>query len=424
MDLQKVSAAKLWLISAPPNPAASDGPRSLPYLAHALYALVPVESSVVPSMTCDTSWRIYVNPGWLDTTSVPDVGRELAHVIWHLLSDHAARAHEQGVDSLTAAAWSRATDASIAQTLDANELVPTTLPTARRQGLPSGRSAEEYFALLSLLPAGGESSPGRPARQDNDVAKGCGSGADGVRRSHELPEDVDAEGLTRADAEQIRNRVAIDFIEHAGVRGDTSGGALRWAQHILEPTIAWQPILAGAVRRAIGWAAGRGDYTYRRPSRRSSSVSGIVLPGQQRPIPRISIVIDTSASVDDRLLERALGEIDGALLGLGVAGSQVTVYSVDAAAHRGQRVRRARDAVLTGAGGTDMRLGLAAASVERPRPDLIMVLTDGDTPWPQSPPTGSAVVIALLGRQGDTLPPTPRWAVRVECRIDGWRRGR
>ena len=38
-DATKLSAAKLWLISAPSSSAGPDSPRGLTYLAHALYAL-------------------------------------------------------------------------------------------------------------------------------------------------------------------------------------------------------------------------------------------------------------------------------------------------------------------------------------------------------------------------------------------------
>ena len=142
----------------------------------------------------------------------------------------------------------------------------------------------------------------------------------------------------------------------------------------------WEPLLAGAVRRAAGWANGRTDYTYARPSRRQSSAPRILLPGMRRPVPRIAVVVDTSGSVDDVLLGRALGEVDGALRGLGVSDSSVTVFSCDAAVHQVQRVRRARDARLAGGGGTDMRVGIKVAHDQRPRPDVIVVFTDGETP--------------------------------------------
>ena len=189
------------------------------------------------------------------------------------------------------------------------------------------------------------------------------------------------------DARDIRRRVAIDYCEHQQQhgRGSTPGDAWRWAKQILEPRVRWEPLLAGAVRRAAGWANGRTDYTYTRPSRRQSTSPRILLPGLRRPVPQVAVVVDTSGSVDDVLLGRALGEVDGALRGLGVTDSSVSVYSCDAAVHQVQRVRRAKDAKLAGGGGTDMRVGIRAASAQRPRPDLIVVFTDGDTPWPETP---------------------------------------
>jgi hypothetical protein len=64
-----------------------------------------------------------------------------------------------------------------------------------------------------------------------------------------------------------------------------------------------------------------------------------------------------------------------------------------------------------------MRAGLSAAGDLRPRPDVIVVFTDGYTPWPAAAPPGAAVIAALLGRDGYTMPPTPNWARRIECRL-------
>ena len=171
------------------------------------------------------------------------------------------------------------------------------------------------------------------------------------------------------------------------------------------------------MRRAVGWTNGNTDYTYSRRSRRQSALPNVVLPGTRRPIPNVALVIDTSGSADDELLGRALGEVYGALRGLGVTGSSVTVLACDAAGHTVARVRNARDAKLAGGGGTDMRVGIAEAGLLRPRPDVIVVFTDGYTPWPDQPPLGSAVIAAMLGRPGTVLPPCPSWAKRIDCRL-------
>lgn len=419
MDLEKIAAAKLWLVSPPPTSGATsaDSPRDLPYLAHALYALIPVACEDVPRMTCDEWWRVYVNDGWLDNATVPEVGQELAHLVWHLLADHTGRARSQGVDRATATSWGTAADATIAHTLAPDALKPEDLPTAIGLGLKDGHAAEEYYAQLSNLPVTQNDSVAGGQLEAQD---GCGSGSDGMSRSNEFGPETDIGAVARFEADEIRRKVVIEYQRRRGRRGNSPGEAERWVKHILQPEVPWEPLLSGAVRRAVGWAAGRGDFTYTRPSRRASALPGIVLPGQHRPVPKVSIIIDTSASVDDVLLARALGEVDGALQALGVAGANLTIYSVDAAVHSVQNVRRASDVKLVGAGGTDMRVGFGAIDDERPRPDVVICLTDGDTPWPSAPPPGAAVIIALLGRSDrDFRTPTPAWATRIECVLEG-----
>lgn len=429
--LDRLAAAKLWLITEPDSPGLDDarsrslldqrmrsrslldhrGLPGLAYLAHALYALVPVLTEDVETMSVDEHWRVYVHPGWLTASDVPTVAGELAHVTWHLLLDHADRARDQHVDARTAKPWHEAADLTVRQILDGGAIA-SELPYVT--GMAPGRSAEEYFAIIS----------GLPATLDDELCDiegppvACGSGCDGLRRDHELPPGADAGEVEPEEARHIRRRVAIEFTEHCTRIGTDPGDAGRWAKQILEPTIAWEPLLAGAVRRAAGWAHGHAEYTYARPSRRAGAVKGIVLPSTRRPMPSVAMVIDTSGSVDDTLLSRALAEVDGALRALGVSGQAVSVISCDVAATQPARIRWARDVRLAGGGGTDMRVGIRAAAALRPRPDLVVVLTDGYTPWPDAPPPGAAVVVGLLGRNRRELPPTPAWATRVECLLE------
>ena len=257
-------------------------------------------------MTVDEHWRVYVHPGWLAASDVPTVAGELAHVTWHLLLDHADRARDQHVDARTAKPWHEAADLTVRQILDGGAIA-SELPYLT--GMAPGRSAEEYFAIISGLPATLDDElcdiEGPPA--------GCGSGCDGLRRDHELPPGADAGEVEPEEARHIRRRVAIEFTEHCTRIGTDPGDAGRWAKQILEPTIAWEPLLAGAVRRAAGWAHGHAEYTYARPSRRAGAVKGIVLPSTRRPMPSVAMVIDTSGSVDDGLLvPRARGGRRGA----------------------------------------------------------------------------------------------------------------
>ena len=410
----RISAAKLWLVSTESPTTCGD----MPYLASALYALVPVATERVAQMTIDEHWRLYVNPTWAETIHIENIAARLAHLVWHLLADHADRARDLEVTRDTAPAWQRATDATVADTIDSPE-VKTGLINATGYGWMRGRSAEEYFALASGLPARlitpqSDREPGEGGDSGEAPDTGCGSGCDGQARTYDLPPTDDVGGVDSHDADAIRRRVAIEWQQHVSPTGTMPGEWSRWVQQILEPIVPWQQVLSAAVRRGLGWTHGHTDYTYTKISRRQAGAGRIVLPALRRPVPEVAIVVDTSGSVDDGLLAQALAEVDGVLASAAVPDGSVTVLAVDAAVQAVTRVRSAGDVALGGGGGTNMGAGIAAALALKPRPDVVIVLTDGYTPWPSVEPR-AAVIAVLIGRVRAHLPSTPAWAQRVEC---------
>jgi predicted metal-dependent peptidase len=121
------------------------------------------------------------------------------------------------------------------------------------------------------------------------------------------------------------------------------------------------------------------------------------------------MVLDTSGSMSDSMLGQALAEVTGVLRALGVGRRQLKLLCCDAQAYEVQRVRNIGDVALVGGGGTDMGAGLGAALALKPRPDLVIVLTDGFTPWPPAPPAGPRVIVGLMDL-GGRVPP---WAESV-----------
>lgn len=207
----------------------------------------------------------------------------------------------------------------------------------------------------------------------------------------------------------MAREVAQRIREHSRQRGTVPAGWQRWADEVLEPSVSWQRILAAAVRRGIAEVAGRVDFTYRRPSRRASVVPDVVLPSLRQPLPQVAMVLDTSGSMSDAMLGQALAEVTGVLRALGVGRRQLKLLCCDAQTYEVQRVRKASDVVLVGGGGTDMGAGLGAALALKPRPDLVLVLTDGFTPWPPAPPVGPRVIVGLMDPGGQV----PPWAESV-----------
>ncbi len=176
--------------------------------------------------------------------------------------------------------------------------------------------------------------------------------------------------------------------------------------------MAWQQVLGASVRRAVAFRHGSTLPTYRKLSRRQAASPRTILPGSVRPVPCVAVVVDTSGSMDDGLLAQAVGEVDGVLQAMAV---EVQVYSCDVSASDAGRVRRARDLQLVGGGGTDLTVGIAVALAGRPRPEVLIVLTDGETPWPAVPPTGCAVVAVVITRGAG--PECPEWVQRVELNV-------
>jgi predicted metal-dependent peptidase len=73
--------------------------------------------------------------------------------------------------------------------------------------------------------------------------------------------------------------------------------------------------------------------------------------------------------------------------------------------------------VLLGGGGTDMTVGIQTAMDLRPSPSVLVVLTDGYTPWPAEPPKARVVAGLLVDRADDLSPPPaqpPVWTTTVE----------
>lgn len=402
---------------------------AMPYFMHGLFAASPLAVEGLGTFAVDKHWRLYLDPARLlgsEAWTTREAAAVLLHEVGHLLRDHAGRAAAVS-QPVRRDAWNYAGDAEINDDLlDAGVGLPGDPITPEALGCEPGGLAETYYA--ALVP----DSPDSPAASDPDEGEGeagCGSGA-GCPIPGEVPAPSDAPGegdsaedgqagaggLSAAEGDLVRRQVAEAVKAAAAVtreggqgRGTVPGGLERWADEVLAaPVVPWTRVLRAAVRRAVTDAAGRADYSYWRPSRRR--VPGIVKPAMRAPAVRVAVVVDTSGSMGAADLEAAMGEIRGVLAASGIARDQVHVISCDAAAGESARVRSARDVRLSGGGGTDMRVGIAAAEAIRPTPHVTVVLTDGFTPWPDQP--GRARLICGVIGAGEP-PATPEWATTV-----------
>lgn len=385
--LAGLAAARLWAAA------------HYPYLASGIFGARVAPAPGIGTVAVDQGWRLWADPGLTMGWTAAEFGSVLVHHVCHLLREHGPRAGLAGVRPDESRTWIRSADAEIN-----DDLVPAGLQLPGDPVLPHslgcapGELAEHYFTAIR--------SRGPQAAQSETGALDCGSGADGFAR----PWQADQPGVLPVwQARLLQRVVAQQCISADKQAGNVPAGLLRWAEDLLEPKVDWRRALAAELRKAVADTVGAVDYTYRRPSRRAAAVGNVVLPALRRPVPEVAVVCDTSGSMSDDLLSASLAEVQGLLSALGLARS-LRVLACDTAAGPAQRISSARQVELVGGGGTDMGTGIAAAACLRPRPTIIVVLTDGYTPWPDDPPRGSRVVVGLLG---DDAPDAPDWARAV-----------
>jgi len=391
-----LAAARLWAAAR------------FPYLASGIFGARVVAVPGIGTVAVDSGWRLWADPELTANWTAAELGSVLVHHVCHLLREHGPRAGLAGVRPDEARTWIRSADAEIN-----DDLVPAglTLPgdpvLPQHLGCAPGQLTEQYFTATRGKAAG----PGQQFARGEDGEPGgnagggeldCGSGADGFGR----PWDADQPAVLPPWQAGLLQRLVAQQVLAGKEAGDVPAGLLRWADDLLAPKVDWRRALAAELRKAVADTAGAVDYSYRRPSRRAAAVGNVVLPALRRPVPEVAVVCDTSGSMSDDLLAASLAEVEGLLNALGLARS-LRLLACDTAAGQARRVSSARQVELVGGGGTDMGAGISAAAALRPRPAIIVVLTDGYTPWPDSAPRGSKVVVGLLG---DEAPDAPDWA--------------
>lgn len=442
----------------------------MPYYTEAVMRLRVMEMPGIGTMGVDVGWRIAVDPAVVEKWGVTGSAAVIAHEIEHLIRDHNGRCgtrdHKQFNiagdmeinDNVRAAGWKLPEEAIFAAAI----------------GAPDNLTAEEYYDLLSKQQGqGGQGKPGKgggkgqPGSGQPEQSQGQGEGgqsdgsgqqADGQEQGQGQsgqgkgdpdpapgngwcgscaanPQSWEKDGDPAPDVEkadggeqEILRRRTAQAIKHQineKGRGTVPASLVRWADDMLTPPkVDWKKQMRTAIRNAVASKSGSDVRTWRRLSSRyhaRRAVHGdsvIPMPSYYSPVPKVMIVLDVSGSMTMNnhqgvnRLDAALAEIMGVVRAAGVA---VQVCAVDAAVQCLQKVRSKKhviEAASRGFGGTDMRIGISACLEHRP--DVLIVLSDGETPWPSASdmPQKTRLVAAIV-----TDEPVPEWikhVVRVE----------
>ena len=430
------------------------------------------------TLAVDRWHRLYFNRECVD--ELTDV--ELTGAVWHE-ANHILRAHHVRLDPDTyrdRTTANRATDAEINGELRrGGVLLPDWVIYPGRLGLPGGLIAEDYYSRLKAredvppMPededddgegGGGDEGDeqGRSSGDDDDEdgdADGDGTGGDGegadggdvddtetgggessgVHRDDglpvpqcgtggagsddgELPEpDADEQAkVERGEREQAREVLGGGYSPETFGRGIVEGSRIILGRGKVD----WRAVLASLIRNALEQSADESeDYTYRRRSRRADAAAPGIIPGAVRPVPRLVVVVDVSASMDWDKLSAAMTETANVL-------GRAAVPEFDAVAWDTEyrttvRVRSPRDVLrlldAPAGGGTDMVSGIRYAIAQGA--EVVLCMTDAQCEWTARPESREVpVVVGHIDRSDNPWRNPPAWLSVVEVENGGERR--
>jgi len=411
--------------------------RKYPYLSRLLTILNVVPHDVPElhgALGIDMGGRLYYNEAMLRQVfgdSLPDLAEGVVHEALHLLLRHFERrgGREEKV-------WNIATDAEINDDLTFSASVASKVITPLMLGLPDGQPAEWYYSQLEQgqqrqqgqqeqgqgdkgqgQQQGAQQGQGQQQGQSQGAQQGrggarqrqqgqqqgiCGggSGVTGVPAPWELPpDDAQTPAATQSEIDTALRGVAADMKEYCRSRGILPAWAQRWVEEWERARSAWRKVsferlvarvlsVEGAIIRGRGTAV-----DWRRRNKRFTH-SEFVFPAKSQRVPNVLVVVDTSGSMRESDLATCMAGVEK---GLKVFGGRCTVAAWDAALRGVRQVTSVRQAVsmLKGGGGTSMKAAIEWAEKQNPRPDLVIVMTDGETDWVDRPPRIRTVIFTI-----------------------------
>ena len=355
---------------------------------------------------------IYVNPEFIAPLSVAQTAFVLAHEAAHIAQLHCYRQKSLNLDPRR---YNAAADYAIHC-----HLVPATHRTGGAIALPlddngkflglydekyNGLSAEEIYRRLEQ-------------DQDQDQNQDPNNNQTNVFDGDVLPANTTADPT--ADA-AIREKVkralerAVQASKSKGV-GDTPSWATVALDELNKPRLDWREIL----RQFITTTRAPHDYTWSRPNRRYAHQKLILPSTEGQQTQPLGVMIDVSGSVHHRIpafLSELLGIIDQ-------HPTEIILTFVDTDVQRVHHLQQhdIDEATLREiaqqtpmGGGTDLRAGFRWFIEASPAPiDALIVLTDGETPWPSEDEAINLPTIIVLTPNGKEPPAYMGQFVKLE----------
>ena len=284
---------------------------------------------------------------------------------------HASLAHDKRKNNRSGWLWQMATDMAINDMLVENGM---TLPYgAQYRKRFAGMYAEEIYAQLKDDILRDEENLEYEADDSDDVEPNSD-------KKEELTEQTPQQLQEEILHEQLLAEEAISLLESEFKKGEAPLHIERFFSLEYEGKIDWRDELRNAIDKYF-----RDDYTLLPPSKKLL-YTGIYLPSTISQTFRLVIVIDSSGSVDEELLNTFLGEVNF-LMSL-VTNYQIELLVCDDKVHSHKTFYSGEslDVSLKGGGGTSFKPAFTFVEENFDDVKLLLYFTDLDGKFPSEVP--------------------------------------
>lgn len=317
--------------------------------------------------------NLFYNPAFIEPRSMKDTKAVLEHECMHIVMEHHLRAKDKDPEK-----WKVAADLAINQLLShvpSDAITPEKIfgPDMHKMGIQLEQAAEYYYPLLD------KSNEAKQQMQKMKAAGACGCGEN-------FSDDKDdgsgkdtikaLDGVDQELAKEMIKQMVGEAVKSAKGQGHLPAGLESYIDELFKPpVISWRQLL----RRFVSNSVKSGTRpSWKKPSRRY----GVRQKGRvaDRTV-ALTLVIDTSGSIDDGMLKTFTDEIVAIQK---CYKSSITVLECDAEVQREYKLKRyeklKRD--VKGRGGTSFKPPFKYVREKNIRTDAVIYFTDlcGDFP--------------------------------------------
>lgn len=363
----------------------------------------------VSSMAVDAKGVVYVNEEFADKCTDDELMFVLAHEAMHLMLLHPVRK-----GSRDGRVWNIAADAVINDILLQSKVGKMPLGGVMMPGASDLTTEEVYAKLMQGQQPSSQSGGSGGGPSGDQSGDGDGDGGDplsgdviygdmGGDQSGDGDSEGGAEPRPMSDAEiaDAERQLMVDVASAAAaikMCGNLPAGLQRIVDEVFRVSTPWHDILERYMTERT-----RDDYSWTRPNRRHV-YKNLYLPGMDGvgTMGRVVVGVDTSGSISQQELSYFAGHISRILEEC--RPEQVDVVYCDASV-AGVDSYQPDDLPIhleaKGGGGTDLRriFDWVDESCEEV-PEVVIILTDGYTPWPDQAPGYDVVVLSTTNQVG------------------------